>query len=58
MRRRNWRIEDELSFREAQAEPARVVELELPHRFKIGVGISGFTKFEDGQNSERGIFLV
>ena len=29
------RIGDELSFREANPEPQRVIELELPHRFRM-----------------------
>ena len=48
---------DELSFREAMAEPARVMELELPQRFRIRARISGFAGFEYCQNSERGAFF-
>ena len=51
-------IRDDLSFREAKAEPARDKELELPHRFRMRARIPGFVVFEYCQNSERGIFLT
>ena len=34
--------ESELIFREAKAEPAQVMELELPHRFRMRASTSGF----------------
>ena len=39
-------------------KPARVMELELPHRFRVRVRISGFARFEDCQNNERVKFLA
>ena len=48
---------DELRFREAKTETARVMELELPHRFQMLARIIGFAGFGDSQNNERGIFL-
>ena len=45
---------DEPSFREAKAEPARFMELELPYRFRMRAGITGFAGFVGYQNSERG----
>ena len=47
---------DELRFREAKTETARVMELELPHRFQMLARIIGFAGFGDSQNNERGIF--
>ena len=44
---KSWRIGDELSCREAKPEPERVMELELPHRFRMRARISGFTGFGD-----------
>ena len=53
-----WRTGDELSFREAKNEPARVMELELLHKFRIRARISGYSGFEDRQNNERRMFLA
>eukprot|EP00614_Pseudopedinella_elastica_P004305 CAMPEP_0172596294 /NCGR_PEP_ID=MMETSP1068-20121228/16067_1 /TAXON_ID=35684 /ORGANISM="Pseudopedinella elastica, Strain CCMP716" /LENGTH=129 /DNA_ID=CAMNT_0013395253 /DNA_START=385 /DNA_END=772 /DNA_ORIENTATION=- len=38
---------DEPSFREAKAEPARVMELELSHRFRMRARNLGFAGFKD-----------
>ena len=48
-------IGDEESFREAKAEPARVMVLELAHRFRMRARNSGFAAFEDYKNSKRRI---
>ena len=47
--KRSWGIGDELSFRKANPEPERVMELELPHRYRMRAGISGIEGFEDYQ---------
>ena len=52
-----WRW-NELSVRKAKPEPARVMGLELPHRYRIRVRISGFAGFGDCQNNERAEFLA
>ena len=44
---------DELSLREAKAEPTRVMELELANRPRVHARTPGFAVFEDFQNSER-----
>ena len=51
-------IGDELSLREAKPEPARVRELELPHRFRMRAKISGFAGFGNYQKNERGMYLA
>ena len=58
MTKESWRTEDELSFREAKFKPARVMELKLPHGFRMRARISGFAGFEDSKNNERGISLA
>ena len=37
----------QVSFRRAKPEPARVMGLELPHRYRMRVRISGFARIED-----------
>ena len=49
---------DELSFREIKAEPARVMEPELLHLFRMRARVSGFAGFEDFKSSERGMVLA
>ena len=49
---------DDLSAREAKAKPARAMELQLQHRFRMRSRISGFSGFKDHQNSERGMVLA
>ena len=53
-----WKTGDELSFLEAKPEPARVMVLVLPHRFRVRARIQGFAGFEAFQNNERGRFLA
>ena len=58
MTKESWRTGDELSFREAKPEPARVMELEMPCRFQMPEFFFGFVGFEDFHKSERGMFLA
>ena len=58
MTKKPGRTEDELSVHEAKPEPARVMELELPHRFRMLTRISGFAGFEGCKNNGRGVFLA
>ena len=57
MTKESWRC-NELSFRNAEPEPARVIGVKLPHRYRIRVRILGFARFEDWQNKERGVLLA
>ena len=53
MTKESWRAVDEPSFREAKPEPARVMELDLPHRLRMRARIPGFEGFEDRQKFTR-----
>ena len=58
MTRGPWKIGGELNIREAEPEPAKVKELELPHRFRTRAGILGFARCEDYQKDGRGVLLA
>ena len=54
----SWRTGDEQSFREAKPGLAQIMELELPHRFRMRARILDLTGFEDFQYYEREVFLA
>ena len=58
MTKKSRRYGDELSFREAKPEPARVMELELLNRFRMRAGTSFTAGFGDCQNNEREMLLA